>query len=178
MEAHLVVRAFLLCIAQRYGDEVADELGRKQWVGSAALGAHRLCRAFGFEDDGIETIAKVFQLHPHFHPRSYVDLRVEQTGERSARISIGDCPALAEGDRYSWLAGLEAAPHPALDAIAGAVNPRARCHPVEHPEGARLAWDVRIAPASEPQAEPGELRLARISRGAEFELMRRRPLRA
>jgi hypothetical protein len=178
VQAHLLVRAYLLCIAQRYGDEVSGELGRKQWTGSAALGAHRLRRTLGIDGDGIEAIAKVFQLHPHFHPRRYVDFRVEQTGERSARISIGDCPALAEADGYSWLAGLDAAPHPALDAIAGAVNPRARCHPVDRPADARLAWDVVIDPASEPQEEPGELRLARISRGAEFELMRRRPLRA
>ena len=43
--------------------------------------------------------------------------------------------------------------------------------------GSGLAWDVVIDPSSEPQPEPGELKLARISRGAEFELMQRRPLR-
>jgi hypothetical protein len=178
VQTHLLVRAYLLCIAKRHGDEQAVALGRKQWTGSAALGAHRLRKALAIEGDGVDAIAKVFQLHPHFHPRSYVDFRVELTGERSARIAIRDCPALHEGDAYSWFAGLGAAPHPALDAIAGAINPHARCHPVESPADAALAWDVVIDPASEPQEVPGELRLARVSRGAEFELMQRRPLRS
>ena len=129
------------------------------------------------DGDGIDAIAKVFQIHPHFHPRSYVDFRVEVTGAQSARISIGDCPAFEEDDAYSWLAGLGPEAHPALDAIAGAVNPHARCHPVSRPQPARLAWDVVVDPSSAPQDEPGELQLARISRGATFELEQRRVLR-
>ena len=105
----------------------------------AALGAHRLRKALAIDGDGIDAIAKVFQLHPHFHPRTYVDFRVELTGERAARISIRDCPALEEGDVYSWFAGLGVDSHPALDAIAGAINPHARCHPIEDPKDARLA---------------------------------------
>jgi hypothetical protein len=108
-----------------------------------------------------------------------VDFRVEVTGPLSARIAIGDCPALAEGDAWSWLAGLSAAPHPALDAIAGAVNPRARCIPVAgaDTQGSRLAWDVVIDPAAEPRKDPRELSLARLSRGASFRFEQRRPLR-
>lgn len=177
VQTHLLVRAFLLAIANRQGDEVAVEIGRGAWVGAAALAARRVARAMKVESGGIEAIAKVFQLHPHFHPRSYVDLRIELTGPESARMSIGDCPALEEGDAYSWLADLGPEPHPALDAICEAVDPHARCHPVANPEGARLAWDVIVDRNAEPQEEPGLLRLARISRGADFELMQRRPLR-
>jgi hypothetical protein len=177
VQAHLLVRAYLLCIAQRYGDDAAIELGRRQWVGSAALGAHRLRKALRIEGDGIDAIAKIFQMHPHFAPRTYVDLSVEITGERSARIAIGDCAALGEGDNYSWFADLSATPHPAFDAIATAINPQARCHAVTNPTDAGLAWDVVIDPAIEPAADPPELALARLSRGAEFELLQRRPLR-
>jgi len=164
VQIHLLARAFLLAIGARHGDEAAAEIGRGQWTGIAALAAERLRRAAGIEGDGIEAIAKVFQLHPHFQPRTYVDLQVELHGA-AARVSIRDCPALAEGDRYSWLAGLGRAPHPALDAIAGIVNPRARCLPVEAPDAA-LAWDVEIDPGAAPREEPPELRLARLSRGA------------
>jgi hypothetical protein len=177
VQTHLLVRAYMRCIAQRFGDDDATHLGRRQWTGSAALGAHRLRRALAIEGDGIDAIAKVFQLHPHFWPRSYVDFRVELSGPRAARISIGDCPALREGDPYSWFATLAGAACPALDAIAGAVNPHARCHPAPERKDAALAWDVVVDPGSEPQAEPVELGLARISRGADFELMQRRPLR-
>jgi hypothetical protein len=178
VQAHLLVRAYMLCIAQRFDDAAAIDLGRRQWIGSAALGAHRLRKALAVEGDDIGAIARVFQLHPHFQPRSYVDFHIELTGPRSARIEIGACPALGESDAYSWFAGLGAAPHPALDAIAGAINPHARCHPVAAPRDARFAWDVVIDPESEPQPEPVELKLARFSRGAEFELMQRRPLRS
>jgi hypothetical protein len=178
VQTHLLARSFMLCIAQREGDEAAAELGRRQWTGIAALAAHRLKRALAIDGDGIDAIAKVFQIHPHFQPRNYVGLRIEVTGPDTARISLDDCPALQEGDGYSWLAGVGAAPHPALDAIAGAVNPHARCRPVDAAGPARLAWDVILDRGSAPRAEPPELALARISRGAAFEIEQRRPLRS
>lgn len=177
VQAHLLVRAYLLCIAQRYGDEAAVELGRRQWVGSAALGAHRLRKALAIEGSGIDAIAKIFQMHPHFMPRTYVDWRVEVTGERSARISLGECAALEEGDNYTWFADLGSESHPALEAVATAINPQARCRPAADPAGAKLAWDIVVDPVAEPALDPPELELARFSRGAEFELVQRRPLR-
>ncbi|MBW1683567.1 MAG: hypothetical protein JRS35_00745 [Deltaproteobacteria bacterium] len=177
LQSHLLARAFMLCLAQRLDDEAAAEMGASQWTGIAALTAERLREPMGIEGDDIEALAKVFQVHPCFFPRTYVDFRVELTGARSARIAIRDCPALDEGDIYSWFAGLAAEAHPALDAIAGAVNPRARCHPVTSPKDARLAWDVVIDPSAEPQPVPQELALAKISRGASFRFEQRRTLR-
>ena len=105
------------------------------------------------------------------------DFRVELTGPKSARIAIADSPAFEEDDACSWFAGLSATPHRALDAIAGSVDARARCHPVEDTRGARLAWDVVIDHAAEPQLPPRELALAKISRGAGFRFQQRRRLR-
>jgi hypothetical protein len=183
VQSHLLARSFMLCIGQRLDDQAAGELGASHWTGIAALTAERLRALLGIggqgvEDRGIEAIAKLFQVHPCFHPRSYVDFSAELTGDRSARIAIGDCPALEEGDPYSWFAALGAAPHPALDAIAASVDPRARCIPVAKPANARLAWDVVIDPGAEPQPPPMELSLAKISRGATFQFERRRGLRA
>jgi len=177
VQAHLLVRAYLLCVASRHGDADALELGTMQWTGSAALAARRIGRCLEIEGDGIDSIAKVFQMHPHFHPRSYVDFRVEVTGPESARISMRDSPAFEEGDPYSWFAQLGREAHPALDAICEAVNPYARCHPVANPTDARLAWDIVIDRSSDPQEETSLMNLARLSRGANFELMQRRPLR-
>ena len=178
VQSQLLARAFMLCAAQRQGDVAARELGAAQWTGIAALTAERLRAPMGIAGDDIEAVARMFQVHPCFWPRTYVDLRVEITGERSARIALRDCPALEEDDAYSWFAGLGEAAHPALDAIAGAVNPRARCHPVEDPQHARLAWDVVIDPRAEPGYPPQELALAKISRGAAFQFEQRRTLRA
>ena len=177
VQSHLLVRAYLTNVAQKFGDDDARELGMGQWTGSAAVAARRIIRCLAIEGDGIESIAKVFQTIPHFQPRSYVDLRVEITGEESARLSIGDCPALEEGDSYSWIAQLATDPHPALDAICEAVNPFARCQAVSNPGVARLAWDVIIDRKREPQETTPLLKLARVSRGVDFEMVQRRPLR-
>jgi hypothetical protein len=193
VQSHLLARAFLLCVGARCGDECIPRLARKQWTGIAGLTAERLQRAMKIEGDGIDAVAKIFQLHPAFHPRSYVDFRVELTGPSSARIEIGPCPALEEGDPYSWFAHLGAAPHPALDAIARVANPRARCEPADpkaalsetqnsKPKtqncGAALAWNVVIDASAAPQPEPAEVQLAKISTGAAIVFARRRPLRA
>ncbi len=177
VQSHLLARAFLLCVAQRLDDDAALQLGEAQWTGIAALTADRIQEPLGIEGDDIEAVAKVFQLHPCFHPRTYVGFRVEITGPESARISLDDCPALAEDDVYSWFAGLDAAPHRALDAITGSVNRYARCHPLESPAAGKLAWDVVIDRKAEPQELPQELKLAQISRGAAFQFERRRTLR-
>ncbi|MFP6640311.1 MAG: hypothetical protein VCC04_08710, partial [Myxococcota bacterium] len=178
LQSHLLARSFMLRVAQALDDEAAAELGRAQWTGIAALSALRLKACLGIEGDDIAAVAKIFQLHPCFHPRSYVDMRVEITGSRSAQITLGECPAFEEGDPYSWFAGLSAAPHPALQAIASVIQPRALCQPVAPPAHGKLAWEIVIDPSAEPQPTPQELKLAQISRGADFQFEQRRSLRA
>ena len=177
VQSHLLARALGLSARQRLGDRVAADLSARQWTGIAALTAERLHAALRIPNDGIEAIAKVFQLHPAFHPRSYVDLGVDIVGPERLRLEVRDCPALEEDEALGWLAGLGADAHPALDAIAGAVNPRARCERAAEAGGARFAWDVWIDRAAEPRPEPRELGLARLSRGASFVFEQRRRLR-
>ena len=142
------------------------------------MGALRLRKALKIEGSGIDAVAKICQLHPHFWPRTYVDFRVEITGESRARISIRDCAALHEADAYSWFAGLEQGEvHPALEAIATMVNPHARLHAVSDTSDAALAWDIVIDESNEARDEPQELKLGRISRGVTFELLQLRPVR-
>jgi len=177
VQTQLLVRSYLLSQVNHYGEEAARELGRRMWIGHAALAVERLQKFLGVEGDDIETIAKVFQLHPNFQPRTYVDFRVEVTGDRTARISIGDCPALEESRPHSWFAQLAAEPHAALVALARQVNPRASCRAVPDPGDRRFAWDVVIDPAADPAPEPEELRLARLSGGMRFRFEERRLLR-
>ncbi len=177
LQAQLLVRSFLLSQARNHGEEAARRLGRRQWIGHAALAVERLRHGLGLPGDDLEAVAKFLQLHPAFHPRDYVDLRVERSGERRVRVEIRDCPALEEGDPYSWFAQLGPDPHPALEALVAQVNPRARCRPVSPRGAARLAWEVEIDPAAEPRPEPEELKLARLSGGLGFRFEQRRPLR-
>ena len=69
------------------GESLGERREQETGVSAAALGAHRMKRALGLVDDGAEAIAKVFQLHPHFHPRTYVDLRVQLTGPDRLRVA-------------------------------------------------------------------------------------------
>ena len=177
LQSHLLARSFLLVVSQNLGDTTAAELAEGQWTGIAALTAARIQAAMQIPGDDISAIARVFQLHPSFHPRAYVDFHVAVTGPQTARIAIRDCPALQEGDSHSWLAGLAHAPHRALGAIAAQVNSRARCHPADGSSPGELAWDIVLDSNVDPLPEPEELALARMSRGATFRFEQRRNLR-
>ena len=178
VQSHLLARAFLLMVKEHIGEPAMQEMARRQWTGIAALTAERLQSALGIQGDDIEAIAKIFQLHPCFHPRSYIDLRLEILGPNRARLGFAPGPAFEEDDECSWLAGLGKAPHSALDAIAQRINPHPRCVPTEATGELRWAWDIVIDPEAPAAPEPIELSLARISQGARFVFETRRPVRS
>jgi hypothetical protein len=176
LQGHLLVRAFMMSIAERWGVEMARQIAGQQWVGIAGVAAERVSAATGLAaEGGLDALAKLFQLHPAFHPRAYIDLHVERASDR-LRCWVGECEAYAEGDDFSWPALLGAEPHRALSAIVRTVDPRARCLPCEVP-GARAAWSVVIDPAAEPAPEPPEVSLAKLSTGTNFRFVPRRPVR-
>ena len=174
LQALLLAQSYTRSQTIHYGDETGRRFSERSWVGHGRVGVERLQKYFGLAGDDIETMAKVFQLHPNFYPRTYVDLRVEVIGPDRLRLGIGDCPALQEQVEHNWFSQLSAEPHPALESIAAHVNPRARCHAVEDPGAARFAWDVIIDDNNEPLEEPLEMQLARTSTGMTFEFERRR----
>lgn len=173
----LLMHSYMVCNTNALGEDKTQELTRRMWVGHAMVAVERLQKHLGIAGDDIETVAKVLQLHPHFHPRSYVDLRVDVTGPRTARIGIGDCPALEEDTDLTWFKQLGPEPHPAIEALVQHVNPRARMRAAD-PCGARLAWEVEIDPRAEPVEEPREIKIARMSGGMTFRFEQRRLLRA
>lgn len=173
LQSHLLARALSLSVTRRWSEKDAREIALGQWTGIAALTADRLKSALRVGDD-LEAIAKVFQLHPSFHPRSYVDFRVAFASSETIRLSVGDCPALAESDHYSWYASLAEDPHPVFAAIAGTINAHALCRRVRAADGERYAWEVRIEPAAEAWKPDTPVELAKLSKGATFQFERRR----
>ena len=173
----LLMRAYMISQQSHYGEELAQDLARRMWIGHATAGVERLQKYLGVQGDDVETVAKVLQLHPNFQPRTYTDLTIVITGENTARISVGDCPALNEADSLTWFSQLSAEPHPAIEALVRQVNPRASLHAVDDADDARFAWDVVIDPNAEPAAEPDELALARMSNGMRFQFEQRRLIR-
>jgi hypothetical protein len=180
LQGHLLVRSFMLAIAERWGDDAAREIAAQQFVGIAGVAAERVVEAMQVRSDDVgplDAIAKLFQLHPAFHPRAYADLHVEHDAN-AVRCWIADGAAFAEGDTYSWFALLAAGnePHRALDAIIRTVDPRARCKPLRI-AGAPVAWSVVIDPTAEPLPEPPEVGLVKLSKGATFRYVPRGPAR-
>lgn len=173
LQGHLLVRAFMTAITERWGEDVAREITAQQFIGAAGLAAERIGAAMQVGAD-LDGIAKLFQLHPAFHPRTYFGLHVERAAN-AVRCWISEGDVLAERDSYSWFALMEpeGEPHPALDAIVRSVNAQGRCRPLRVP-GARVAWSVEIDPTSEPAPEPPAVGLAKLSKGATFRFTARR----
>lgn len=175
VQALMLAHSYALSQVKHYGDDVAARLMTRMWVGHAALAVERMQKFLGLAGDDIETMAKIIQLHPHFQPRTYSDIRVEIKTPMSLRLSMMDCAALHENIPHNWFSQLtQDDVHPALDALVGQVNPHARCVAVTDPGDAALAWDVVIDPANPAAAVPFELQIARTSSGVNFELEQRR----
>jgi hypothetical protein len=173
VQGHLLVRAFMRAIATRWGDAAAVEIAGQQWVGIAGVAAERVAAAMRIRGGDLDAVARLLQLHPAFHPRAYVALRVERTAD-AVRCHVAPCDALAEGDPYSWFALPEAARHRALDAIVRTVHPQARSERASAPAG-QQAWIVTIDATRPPAPEPPEVALTKLSKGATFRFASRRP---
>ena len=194
LQSHLLVISLLAAIEDRFGTEAAVNIGAKQFIGSAGLTAERLHRAFASGDAvrsggdraaeagagaqagpaaGLDAIAQVLEVHPAFHPRSYVDFGVSRSANRSADgeeegllLRLGPSLATQESGRESWITLLADGHDQALQAIVQAVNPFARCTPITPTADDLAAWRVVITDTA--AAESNEVALTRFSTGAEF----------
>jgi len=177
VQSHVLFRSYLLAVSQAFGEERVREVAPGVFIGLAGLTAQRLRPAMGIEGDDAAAIAKVLHVHPMFWPRTYVDVSVDVLDDEHVRFAIRDCPALNEGDGYTWFAQLGGDGNRALDAIVQAVNPQASCHPVAVHGDEKLAYEAVIDPAAEAAPEAPEIGLAKFSTGASFVFTPRRPVR-
>jgi hypothetical protein len=179
VQSHLLFRAYLLAVTQAFGEDEATRVAPHVFTGLAGLTAQRLRTAMGIAGDGADAIAKVLQLHPVFHPRTYVGLAVDVVDDERARFSLAaDSPVFREQDDLTWFARLPGASDHALDAIVQAVNPHASCRSVEPRPGERVAYEAVIDVNGPAAAEAPEIGLAKISTGAAVVFTPRRPVRA
>jgi hypothetical protein len=165
LQAHLLVMSYMAAVSDRYGPEVAARLGRKQFTGVGGVVGERLVRALGL-DSGYEAIAALFAVHPAFRPAPYVTLDVSL--DDRLVIELRDCEALAEPRERNWLTLLATDPEATapLDAIARAVDARARCVPLDG-----RAWEVVLD--DDPHPESDDVTLTKFSTGAAFEFQPR-----
>ncbi len=177
VQSHLLLRGFLVAVAERYGEEAALELLPQIFTGLAGMTAQRLVPVLGLEARDAADIARLLSLHPMFWPRTYVDLRVEVIDDLHLRFALGPSPVLDEADGFTWFSQLGGAGDRALDAIVQAVNPRAVCQAVPVQGDECFAYGVTIDPDAPPAKEANEIALAKISGGAAFVFTPRRPVR-
>jgi hypothetical protein len=175
LDVHLLTRAAAASLRARWGDAAARELAREQWAALAPVFLPRLRRALAIAGDDVAAIMKTLQVDPAL-PHEYVRRGAELESPQRGHFWIEECEAFAEGEPDGWLALLLDRERPALDPVVAAVNPRARCVPVD-PASLRapgrkplLAWRIEIDPNAEPRAEAPMANAVRVSNVARFEL--------
>ena len=102
---------------------------------------------------------------------------MEVLDDAHVRVAFGPCPALAEGDGFTWLSQLGGDGDRALAGIVQAVNPRAALQTLPTRGDEQFAYEVVIDPGATPTTEQPEVALAKISGGATFVFTPRRPVR-
>ncbi len=157
LQSQLLARSAMLALAERHGEPASRELHLAQWRGLAPLSTRRICAAAGIAGDDAAALLKMLQVHPIFPP-DYTRWGFELLDPSCGRFWLRDCEGCEDEEPRGFLSLLDDPACPGLDAMVQAVNPRARCRPVDpsgHP-GARLAWEVRIDEAAAAAEDPPE----------------------
>jgi hypothetical protein len=107
----------------------------------------------------------LLNVHPAFHPLSYVDWRVTAT-DGVVRAAMGPCDALAETAGTSWLGLLAAGHADPLAAIARQIDDRYDVHAVDAVGDEVAAWE--FATGNVRHDEFDDVTLTRFSTGDAF----------
>jgi hypothetical protein len=163
LQGHLLTLSFADAVERRSDLDRMKTITAQRFTGIAGVAAGRLKRALGF-GSSLEDIARVLDLHPAFHPRSYIDVRI--TRDDGISISLHDCPAIGDRPGRSWADELAEGNAGPLDALVQAVDPSVECAPVGPEGGALRTWHV--VPAAQPAHEKPEVAVTKVSTGAAF----------
>jgi len=159
LQGHLLAQSFARAVADRLTLDQTRDAVTRQFIGVAGWAAERLVKAFELATDPID-VATVFELHPAFRPRTYVNWSVEIAGD-GVHLRLGDCPALQEFDVPTWISELQAGRTEPLSAIATAVDPYFAVNAVEPGHWVVARSGVR-------SAELPEVSITRFSTATKF----------
>jgi hypothetical protein len=149
LQAHLLASSASLFLSGRHPQDAVREVLANQWVGANWVTAERIAKELDLSGGGIEAVAQVLALHPAL-PLG-LDAKLEAAGANAARLQLSGPPALLDPEAPGWLGILAAGDPRPLEAIAQAVDPRARVTPAG-PHAFALTVDPKAAPAEQPQA--------------------------
>jgi hypothetical protein len=173
LDVHLLMRAALTSIRDRWGAELADSMLRDHRAALAPVYVPRLRAALGIRGNDMASILKTLQIDPGLPP-DYVRFGTRVIDGERGHFWIERCEALAKGEPEAWVALLEDVESPGFDATIAAVNPRARCTPVaperiQDPRGdVERAWEIEIDESVEPLPESPLANVVRVSNAAAF----------
>ena len=149
-----------LSIADRLDADTAREIVASQWVAASWVASERLAGALGLGDGGIDALATVLALQPAFPPGFERQVDVDANRIRLELTPLAD--GLLDAGNPGWLGLLARGERGGVEAMAHAVEPRARLDDVAV-RGGRVAIEVTVDAAADPVPEPPEVAFMRIS---------------
>jgi len=165
VQSHLLVSSAEMTLTERLGRDEARRLLAAQWIGASWVASERLARALGIGGGGSEAIAavllRVATLAPGF------ERRVEVSPDRVRLVLTPESGELLDPEQPGWLGLLVRGEPGGLEALAQAVEPRARLAQHTVRDGA-IALELAIDPAASPVAAPQPVALTRISTAASW----------
>jgi hypothetical protein len=156
LQSHLLASSADLHLSQRHDRGVVREVLANQWAGANWVSAERIAVALGIAGGGVEAVARVLALHPALPPG--VRATLSPTGGRGARLELSGPRELLDAEAPGWLGLLAAGEPRPIEAIAQAVDPRARVH-----AGPEHTFAIEVDPGAEPAAQPQSVALTRLS---------------
>jgi hypothetical protein len=126
------------------------------WTGANWISAERIGALRDLGGGDVDAIAEVLALHPAFPPG--VQAGLERAGDRELTLRVDGPRELLDAEAPGWLGLVGAGDARPVEAIAQAVNPRARVVAA----GPR-AFTIALDPAAEPVQEPPCVSATRIS---------------
>ena len=155
IQSHLLLRSFLLCTGERFGEDVAAGMLPRLVRGWGGLTSQRLRLALDLPGDA-PGVASLLALHPMLAPTSYTGAQIALEDDRHVRLSLGR----GDEDAGTWLGHPDRAA--LVESVVQAAVPEARV--VEDGD----AIIVVVDPGAEPVRPAPEVAIARISTGATF----------
>lgn len=156
LQCHLLASSASLYLAESHAADLVRETLVQQWTGANWITAERIAAAFGVAGGGRDAIAQVLALHPALPPGLAASL--EPAGAHGLRLALSGPPALLDAGAPGWLGLLAAGETRPIEAIAQAIEPRARVAAEPGP-----AFAIAVDPHAEPAAEPQSAALTRLS---------------
>lgn len=156
LDVHLLIRACMISISSRWGEDVMKDIAREEWLGAAPLYVERIRRALRMQGDDMGAILKMLQVDPAM-PHEYVDFGCKLVDEKRGYFWINQCAAVSDGELGGWLTLLPDPRGPGFDGVVEAVNPKARCRRVDaaglNPGEPKpvYAWEITIQEDAQPR---------------------------